>query len=227
MQTMNTFRLAVFLSINSSGINTMRMFRAMWLGLLFLSVGPVWATQCPPTVNIPFLSIPCNTDPRVCSTTLFGTASLGLGGNAFDNINTRRSFGNPATITFSESPVDYFFGSLTLLSNDTITLNAGQTYYIRNLSLGSGVRFLVRNSIRSGPARIVLGSAANFPRDVFFNSPSLTQSGDVAQLLMFGHGSITIGDSSAFSGSLFSTGTLTVGSSSRLNGIISGVATCF
>ena len=167
-------------------------------------------------LDIPFRTAACNV--RFCNFPMFGTTSLGLQGNSFSHAESRRT---STRITFSENPTEYFIDRLTLLNNNEVTFNAGQTYYINNLSVGNNVKFFVRGSFRSGPARVILGNNVNFPQNVLLNSPSRDQSGDVSQLLVYVHGAVTFGNNNAFSGLLYSRGFLSVGDNSRLNGVVS------
>lgn len=217
----------------------MRIFRLMVLGVcssLSLLIAPVWATQCPPSLNLPFRTEPCNNrlnNGRLfCNLTLFGNTGIGtgnLGGNSIDSFQSRRSLSGGITrVSFRVGGnfTEYFIGRMALLDNDEVTFNTGQTYYIRDLIVGRNVKFFVRQ-VSPGPARLILGNGVFFPQGVLFNSPNLTQSGNITQMLLYGHGAVTFDRRSAFSGELYSQGTLTVGDGSRLNGIISGAATCF
>jgi MSHA biogenesis protein MshQ len=146
-----------------------------------------------------------------------GSVVVGSGsfsGNEFDEINPGSS---NASITFSNSHVEYFVDSLILGNESTLYLQAGTTYWINELTLSTQSEIIVQGT---GTALVYANQDLTFPFNGLINSSSSNNSGDASKLAMFVFGDVTLSSGSTYTGSLYAQGDLSLISSSYVFGAV-------
>jgi MSHA biogenesis protein MshQ len=137
-------------------------------------------------------------------------------GYEFNDINPGSA--SQASITFSDVNSEYFVDRLVMGFKNTLYLQAGSTYWINQLTLGSQADIII---LGTGTARVYVNQSITFPSNGLTNSPSIKNSGDASKLVMHAFSDVTLNSNNTFSGSLYTQGDLTLISSSYIFGAAS------
>lgn len=119
-------------------------------------------------------------------------------------------------LNFSTDFSEYFFDSLQVGFQGVLNLQAGTTYWIDELNIGSEV---VINVIGTGTAIIFVNNTTLvIDSPTLVNSPAVNSTGDASKLALYAFGNVTLTNLATFSGLIYAQGDLTLGSTSYLFG---------
>lgn len=114
---------------------------------------------------------------------------------------------------------EFFLEQLSIRNNESVTFNAGQTYYIGRLNLANNATIYINGN---GTAKVIIRDGLTIPNNMRINSPGANQGGDASRLLLYAHNEVTLGKNVTFSGVLYSKGKVSIGNNSHFFGAATG-----